>query len=1262
MMAPKKDYIVDGRYRILHRIDTGDLFEVYQAQDLKNNNIVAIKYIPASVANDKKAVDKLRSKAEGVIALSHPNISKLHKVQLDGAKKYIVMEYVDGSNLEDRIFDHGMLNIDEAVKLFSQVAEALDYAHSKSILHGDIKPANIILTKDGRVKIVDFCVGRLIKESLAQVRGEKVSTTSSYLIPEQLREGKYDWRSEIYSLGATIYECLSGHPPFWGSSIENQVLNQSPKSLEKLTEKQNKELLKALSKNPENRQKSAKELLEGLQAVATKSTKTQRIIPIHKKVIESKHEKPEIGVEPEVKNKPKVKSKIALIIPMASILLTLILGIGIFSWQHQNNKKKANICADVFRKKFWLKAQLNPPGCAKMLDHIQQSAEVSNPEVENYMRKLRMKSDIFLGIPGSSWSDFAYRHNRIPVIDNNARFVLSVNTKKETLGSREYGFGITTKVNREQFRTTLIVKDSNKVIFSESFVDTDPPLPYSITVRTVNGIPTGCVDYHTAKEANVISQAKKCQIHLIEGSYDSLSKRSITEKAFTEACYYLIIGKSSIGCKKLRHVIENFPKSEFAKEASQILNPFDEQVSPIQSPEGTTEYMDTLPDAEKTWENIKRLAEEQSYESAIDKAELFINAFPNNIYAGEMREQLLLWKGIVLKPKIDELLSKARSSKNREDFDKALEYVLSTLKLDPDCSKAKTLQTEIESLKETRRIAAEKEKRFSDLKSKAFSFENEKNWESAIKTYQEALLVKDDDQEVKDKLSTCCHNLYAEKAETAESEGDLNKAVDLYTKALAQRQVDSTRTQLELVKRKLQIEAEKKYREEELAKWLRKAKDSENKDNLEEALGFYEKAQEYSDISFNKTINELKNKIAEEKKSSEFNALFENAKTASNQNLEEALRLLEKALELYPSNIEALDLKKRITEERKQIEIDKLPNNGKKTQQLLDKTKLSIEDSGDVLKPLEKVQVMMPSPAVFYQKLTLTGHKGWITSAAFSPKGDRIVSGSFDLTVRIWDTDSGDCLKILQGHNQLVQAVAFSPDGKHIASGDGWNHTLKIWNALTGMCLHTIKAHSADIHDLSFSPNGEFVASAGDDKLVKIWNVNTGVCIRTLKGHSNGVFCVAFSPDGKHITSGSWDKKVKIWEVDNGQCIRTLKGHRGTVEDISFSPDGTQIASCDYWDGKIIIWDALNGNILHIMASDSLGFHSLSFSPDGNYIVSGNADGKLQIWDVKTGECLKTIKAHGGFPSFINSVEFSPDGRYFLSAGNDKLINVWSAR
>jgi len=258
--------ILSGQYKIIRQIGSGGMGTVYLARDLYLDIEIAIKVLPTLLATNKRAIDNLCGEARTDLKLSHHNIVRLYNFQSDEAIKYLVMEYINGGSLEDKIAADGALSVDETLKIFSQVADALDYAHSQHVLHRDIKPANIMLTKDGVAKLADFGIARQLKESMTHITGKETSGTLLYMAPEQFRGGKPDHHSDIYSLAASIYECLSGKPPFWRGSIEYQIMNVTPEPLNKLSQKQNAALLKALSKEPNDRQESAKELLADLGA------------------------------------------------------------------------------------------------------------------------------------------------------------------------------------------------------------------------------------------------------------------------------------------------------------------------------------------------------------------------------------------------------------------------------------------------------------------------------------------------------------------------------------------------------------------------------------------------------------------------------------------------------------------------------------------------------------------------------------------------------------------------------------------------------------------------------------------------------------------------------------------------------------------------------------------------------------------------------------------------------------------------------------
>jgi WD40 repeat protein len=234
---------------------------------------------------------------------------------------------------------------------------------------------------------------------------------------------------------------------------------------------------------------------------------------------------------------------------------------------------------------------------------------------------------------------------------------------------------------------------------------------------------------------------------------------------------------------------------------------------------------------------------------------------------------------------------------------------------------------------------------------------------------------------------------------------------------------------------------------------------------------------------------------------------------------------------------------------------------------------------------------------------------------SFSPDGKRIVSGSVDNTLKVWDAQTGQETLTLKGHADDVNSVSFSPDGKRIVSGSD-DETVKVWDAQTGQERLTLKGHSSTVTSVSFSPDGKRIVSGSYDNTLKVWDAQTGQETLTLKGHSDSVTSVSFSPDGKRIVSGSDDKTLNVWDAQTGQETLALMGHSGAVLSVSFSPDGKRIVSGSY-DNTLKVWDAHTG-LATLTLKGHLQVYSVSFSPDGKRIASGSFDETVKVWDLDT--------------------------------------------
>ncbi len=265
----KNGTFLSDRYEILGKVGSGGMSDVYKAKCHKLNRYVAIKVLKSEYSEDKNFVSKFRAEAQAAAGLSHPNIVNIYDVGEDNGLYYIVMELVEGITLKTYIEKKGRLDVKEAVSIAIQVAQGIQTAHSHHIIHRDIKPQNIIISKEGKVKVTDFGIARA---SSAQTINSNAMGSVHYISPEQARGSYSDERSDIYSLGISLYEMITGSVPFEGDTTvavalqhiqgeipsPRNVVPDLPVSVEKI-------IYKCTQKKPERRYAKASELIADLK-------------------------------------------------------------------------------------------------------------------------------------------------------------------------------------------------------------------------------------------------------------------------------------------------------------------------------------------------------------------------------------------------------------------------------------------------------------------------------------------------------------------------------------------------------------------------------------------------------------------------------------------------------------------------------------------------------------------------------------------------------------------------------------------------------------------------------------------------------------------------------------------------------------------------------------------------------------------------------------------------------------------------------------
>ncbi|KAF9946939.1 hypothetical protein BGZ72_011007 [Mortierella alpina] len=341
----------------------------------------------------------------------------------------------------------------------------------------------------------------------------------------------------------------------------------------------------------------------------------------------------------------------------------------------------------------------------------------------------------------------------------------------------------------------------------------------------------------------------------------------------------------------------------------------------------------------------------------------------------------------------------------------------------------------------------------------------------------------------------------------------------------------------------------------------------------------------------------------------------------------------------------------------------------------------------------------------------LQGDAGTITSIMYSPSGKEIASANWDRTIRLWNTDSGECRLILEGHEGGINMALYSPDGDEIAScsKDG---TVRLWSVETGKCRMVLAITGVSM--ITYSPAGDVIASIDDHGTVQLWNVETGKSQSVLQDNSNGssdssralhfsprgdlmaiyepctskgnianrlpnrlrrvkLYDVAtgelrrtfddlsngaapvFSPNGSHIACPESTGVVRVWDVEIGACLHTLS-HEVKINDVQYSAKGDLIATASD-DKTVKLWDAKTGVCLLNIQDHPSEVARLAFSPKGDRIVSGYQDGFVCLWDTQSGTRSHSFSGHEGN---VNSVAFSPNKRLLASGSDDTTVCLWN--
>jgi serine/threonine protein kinase len=271
-----------SHYRIMSTIGSGGMSVVYKAEDTKLGRLVALKFLLERYCRDSGSLEQFHQEARTASALNHPGICTIHDIDLHGSRPFIVMEYLEGETLRDTLKKRG-LTMSQAIQCGIHIADAVSQAHAIGIVHRDISPANLFVTRDGRVKLLDFGIARQLTSQrrrhspCPKLRAPRATLTGTihYMSPEQAQGYETDARSDVFSVGVVLYEMLTGRRPFAAENmieIINRVIESAPLPLRRIApnvpEAIEALVNRCLDKRPDERFRNATELRDALKAAA----------------------------------------------------------------------------------------------------------------------------------------------------------------------------------------------------------------------------------------------------------------------------------------------------------------------------------------------------------------------------------------------------------------------------------------------------------------------------------------------------------------------------------------------------------------------------------------------------------------------------------------------------------------------------------------------------------------------------------------------------------------------------------------------------------------------------------------------------------------------------------------------------------------------------------------------------------------------------------------------------------------------------------
>lgn len=1264
-----------GRYRIVEFLSQGGFGAVYKALDPVLNRPVAIKMLTLSQAevDPERQRVMLRSEAQTIARLDHPHILKIHDLYVpDEGSAYIVMALAEGKSL-DLLIGKPLLTEAYAEQLFVQLCRAVDFAHDKGVLHLDIKPKNVLLDGAGNALLADFGIARVLQD-VSRITVHSPLGTPVYMPPEQRHSGKVGRYSDVYTLGVTLHELLTGARPIRPANDKDAVLELSaalPASVRAV-------IACATEADPARRYRSAGELAAALidalhpeQALAADHARTtarsrqqqdlarleQRLAELQSRVPPAPTELPGAAPAPVQSEGSSALDALAIAETQAAIVALRTRLLAETSTEPANPYRGLDPFEAADADRFFgreelveelaerlggcrLVAVLGPSGSGKsslvLAGLLPQLQRGTLPGAGNWLvRTLRpggaplcvLATTVALltgrrGDEALALEDAMRRDER--VLEAELRLLLAAAPPQQRL--------LFVVDQLEELFTQCADEEARQMFLANLLYasqDAAGPTAFVLTMRA---------DYYGAAAAYPAFAAHLRANHLLVGPMSPIElRRAIEEPARLAGVVYApgvvdVIIDDITGRPGALPLLQQALTETWLIRRGRVIALADYRAS-----NGVAGAL-----AGRAQHEYEQLSVEQ--QSAADR--LLLRLVQPGDGGDDMRRRATLAEVV---SGVDSELVRAIIERFTARHARLLTTAESpgvgaTIELTHEAlitawpRLRELLRDHRDGLRTHRRLteaAGEWERSGHDvayLSSGAQLF-TAQEWAGANP-------ASPNEREQAFLAASLDAATAARQAEEAARERERRDARRLRVLAIVLAGAALVLAGLFYVANTLRLSAE-----------TAQARESEARLRAEsQALA----VQSQAEVSRDPDLALL--------------LAIEAAKRDQGPFVEEALH---QAIARAPLSIQGhygpvYDLARSPDGRRLAVAGDLsievwdlvtgrraivLTNPALSSQMYL-ATAFS-PDGTWLLAASQMGNLCIWRVADWTLLRCIAAHEGRIAGLSVAPDSARVVTAGADQQAAVWDLATGERLLTLSGHSAAIHRATFSPDGRTIATGS-WDKTVKLWDATSGAELRTLAGHADIVRSVAFSPDGARLLSGGHDQTARVWDTATGQLLATLTGHSARVTRALFSADGQQVITASADATVKVWDAASGAELRTLTGHEASVTSLVLA-DGVLLYSSGV-DGQVRTWDLSTGSGTVALKVHSAQLHSVAYSRDGSMLASAGGDWAARVWDTTSGALRLTVRGH---ETRIVSAEFNAEGNRLLTAGADGTARLW---